>query len=343
MISLPRIALALFGLGCLAAAAIVDMELVRKHASADGYFEQTHVSVDGAVKPEAAAALRAARVVLGLFGLMLVGAAACLPRIFPGQSVQSVLRSRRVHWLVFLTPIAIIVALGGYKARYGLDTFLYKLLVTEDGPAEYLTAIAFMISFGIGCFAAKLLFEAGRRYLAIYFALLSIFCLFVGLEEISYGQRIFGFSTPDSIAQHNRQDEFNVHNIDMLGTLIFGIGPITVGLFGVLGIVLNLISRSARGQWIHVAHLLVPPWFLSSWFAPLALFTIYYRFYWSAGSLVEWRDQELAEALLALGFLGFLAHSLSQLRGLKVVETRMTATRLPKGKNCRAAPSPKSS
>ena len=37
--------------------------------------------------------------------------------------------------------------------------------------------------------------------------------LFVAGEEISWGQRILGFATPDALAALNRQDEFNVHNI----------------------------------------------------------------------------------------------------------------------------------
>jgi hypothetical protein len=338
MNQLARIGLALFGLGCLVAAVVVDMDVVRNQASGDGYFVQTHALPDGTVRPETEAALRTARVALGLFGLMLVGAAAWLPRLFPGHSVQDFLRSRRVHWMIFSVPIIFLVALGGYKAYFGLDTFLYKLIVTEDGPAEYLTAIAFFGGFIISCLSVKLLFAARSYPLAIYFTGIGVSCLFVALEEISYGQRIFGFSTPESIAQHNRQDEFNIHNLEMLQTLSFFVAPLAVGLFGLLGIVVKLLRGYVDQQIIRVANLMFPPWFLSSWFLPLAIFTVYYREGW----LVEWRDQELLEALLALGFLGFLARSLSQLRTLKIDELRGMNMGLLKVKMWKPARSPRS-
>src|SRR5690606_21726008 len=37
--------------------------------------------------------------------------------------------------------------------------------------------------------------------------------LFGAGEEISWGQRIFGFDTPEAIYQHNAQGEMNLHNL----------------------------------------------------------------------------------------------------------------------------------
>jgi hypothetical protein len=34
-------------------------------------------------------------------------------------------------------------------------------------------------------------------------------------EEISWGQRIFGFKTPEPLAQVNKQDELNLHNLSI--------------------------------------------------------------------------------------------------------------------------------
>ncbi|MCB1121119.1 MAG: hypothetical protein KJT03_06205 [Verrucomicrobiae bacterium] len=46
------------------------------------------------------------------------------------------------------------------------------------------------------------------------FVCFGILFLFGAGEEISWGQRIFGFETPPAIREINGQDEFNVHNID---------------------------------------------------------------------------------------------------------------------------------
>lgn len=59
-----------------------------------------------------------------------------------------------------------------------------------------------------------------------WFFLLLAMMMFVGFgEEISWGQRIFGFSTPDSLAEINVQTEFNLHNIDMFSSTGFNYKP----------------------------------------------------------------------------------------------------------------------
>jgi hypothetical protein len=65
VLALARIALALAGILCVAAAAILDLEFVRRN-----------VAWDGRVTPEQAAALPAARLALASFGVLLLAAAA---------------------------------------------------------------------------------------------------------------------------------------------------------------------------------------------------------------------------------------------------------------------------
>ena len=49
----------------------------------------------------------------------------------------------------------------------------------------------------------------------IYLGLALLFFFGAG-EEISWGQRIFGFKTPQSLAQVNKQDELNLHNLTIM-------------------------------------------------------------------------------------------------------------------------------
>jgi hypothetical protein len=49
----------------------------------------------------------------------------------------------------------------------------------------------------------------------VYLGLALLFFFGAG-EEISWGQRIFGFKTPESLAQVNKQDELNLHNLSVL-------------------------------------------------------------------------------------------------------------------------------
>lgn len=54
----------------------------------------------------------------------------------------------------------------------------------------------------------------------LFFLLLSLLFFFAFGEEISWGQRIFNFGTPDALKNVNVQDEFNLHNL----TLFDGLG-----------------------------------------------------------------------------------------------------------------------
>jgi hypothetical protein len=49
----------------------------------------------------------------------------------------------------------------------------------------------------------------------VYLGLVLLFFFGAG-EEISWGQRIFGFKTPEPLAQVNKQDELNLHNLSVL-------------------------------------------------------------------------------------------------------------------------------
>ena len=46
-----------------------------------------------------------------------------------------------------------------------------------------------------------------------YFILLTLSLFYVSGEEISWGQRLFSFSTPELLQQHNLQHEANLHNL----------------------------------------------------------------------------------------------------------------------------------
>ena len=87
---------------------------------------------------------------------------------------------------------------------------LYEVLTQEDHWVEYLTAVWFLV--GGLLLVGTALAERSWRRRGVY-VLGAAALLFVAGEEISWGQRILGFATPDALAALNRQDEFNVHNI----------------------------------------------------------------------------------------------------------------------------------
>ena len=87
-------------------------------------------------------------------------------------------------------------------------------LTQEDGVFETLTAV-FYVTGSLFCLIG---FIATRRrgpslgkYLLLGWA--ALFFLF-GMEEISWGQRVFGLETPEFLASRNLQDEINLHNLN---------------------------------------------------------------------------------------------------------------------------------
>ncbi len=102
------------------------------------------------------------------------------------------------------------------------DTFLF--LVQEDGPFEWAGAIFFLttsILFFL-LFFRKSSFrkEADAKYYntrskRVFFFLLGLLFIVLMGEEISWGQRILGFETPEGLAERNMQSETNLHNLDI--------------------------------------------------------------------------------------------------------------------------------
>lgn len=102
-----------------------------------------------------------------------------------------------------------------------------SIFVQEDGVIEYTTAFIFLFASG---WAAHLALKVPELKRKIVFGLLAVGFFVSFGEEISWGQRILGFSTPDIVQNVNVQDEFNLHNslgyaadhIFILGVIFFG-------------------------------------------------------------------------------------------------------------------------
>ena len=91
-----------------------------------------------------------------------------------------------------------------------------SLLYGEDAPLETLTAILFIGSsfllLGAAMFHRQRLADH-RKVVAVLLVGIAIAYLFFGLEEISWGQRLFGWTTPRILQRSNYQGELNVHNL----------------------------------------------------------------------------------------------------------------------------------
>ncbi|WP_138378766.1 hypothetical protein [Luteithermobacter gelatinilyticus] len=126
-----------------------------------------------------------------------------------------------------------------------------SLYGTEDGVIENISAVFFLISsagFFIVAWKSTYLKQSGSRW--SYFMILSwavLMFVFFG-EEISWGQRIFDFNTPESLSKINEQQEFNLHNIALVNAAFGGKYRYLSLMILLTGIVFPLLALSARGK-----------------------------------------------------------------------------------------------
>jgi len=88
---------------------------------------------------------------------------------------------------------------------------IIQLVGYEDGVVEYMTFFSFLGAFIV--FLGTFLMKKN-----IFYLLLAIIFFMGAGEEISWGQRIFNFSTPETLKEVNVQKEFNIHNLDIFNT-----------------------------------------------------------------------------------------------------------------------------
>ncbi len=172
------------------------------------------------------------------------------------------------RWL-FWAPVVVSVLLPILR----LDKRIWRAVLREDGPIEWATAMLFAVAFVAGLGAALALFKSRRRWEAALYLAFALVMFFCAGEEISWGQRILGFETPDALREINRQDEFTLHNIgqslDVFKFLMF------VG--GGIGAAAYLANQRLRIQrfWADGEYLIIPPFFVASAFFLMFAFRLF--------------------------------------------------------------------
>jgi len=115
---------------------------------------------------------------------------------------------------------------------------LYFKVVQEDSYLEWATFWGFSIAAVNFSVCARLQFKVARR-LPWFLIGLVLFCIFVALEEISWGQRLFGYSAPDFFLEQNFQQEINFHNVIPTSGRKLAMQVILLG-YGVILSIVNL-------------------------------------------------------------------------------------------------------
>jgi hypothetical protein len=123
--------------------------------------------------------------------------------------------------LIFVFVLYVI----GIVASWINIKWFEEVYVVEDGFIEWLTVLPLIITSIVAVtYLVKLSAKRNWMFSAVILAM-AVFCFFSGGEEISWGQRIFHIKTPEYFAEHNTQDEMNIHNLvvdgERINTLVF--------------------------------------------------------------------------------------------------------------------------
>lgn len=164
---------------------------------------------------------------------------------------------------------------------------VYRVLVREDGVLEWLQAIVYGATALLAIVATPRLWGSGARFEALVVAALGLLS-FVSLgEELSWGQRLLAFETPD-IASGNSQGELTLHNDERFED------PARVGLLlaGLYGAVAPFVARRPAP--------VVPPRVLVPWFAVVAGYFAFRLVWLEAPSYAEAKYSEWPETCLAV-------------------------------------------
>ena len=194
-----------------------------------------------------------------------------------------------IYYIIFIYGFIYILPFG--KNIVGLTWF--DLLKLEDGPLEWLQFAEYFIS---SLFGILIFFKSKKRKSinSFIWLILSAFCFFIAAEEISWGERIIGFSL-NSLTEISIQSETNLHNLPFFHNYL--LDPILVAIcifFGWVG----------WRKWPYLNS--IPSKKLSLFFLITALYIFYYEISWASTIQHIRNDLEIYEFLLSSGiFLHF--------------------------------------
>lgn len=172
---------------------------------------------------------------------------------------------------------------------------LYRLIVREDALLEWAQVLAYLVVVATAATAAPRLWRHGDHVAVCGVVGLGLVSLLSIGEELSWGQRLIGFTTPE-IASQNRQGELTVHNDARIEPSTH-LALLVAGLYGALA---PLVVRRRTP--------LIPPRTLIAFFAVIAVYYGARLVFLDAPSYVEAKYSEWPETCFSLALLLWCAH-----------------------------------
>ena len=202
--------------------------------------------------------------------------------------------------IIFFLPIVLTILLIVLRISIGLDA--WKKTNTEGGFIEYGTSLAFLLTAIFAFPIGKFFLTNKDKFLGYLYYFLSFSFFLVGMEEISWGQKLIGFESSEFFQNYNSQEEITLHNLIWINEFLDK-GLMFVALIaGISCLVYKLISQAKNN---YRTKFIIPRWFLASFFL------IVFLFFYLVEYIEFWNDtignfQESMELIFSLGCLSFI-------------------------------------
>lgn len=190
---------------------------------------------------------------------------------------------------LYLFPVIAVI----FAVIYLSNEELYRYIIKEDSIIEWFT-FTFLIASGI----VSLIIASGIRkkhhYIHWFFVLFFGFNLLAGLEEISWGQRVFDVETTGVFNEYSDQNEINLHNT-FQGIFRIKTKHIALVVLFIYGSLLPglLRNREINSDNILGRQFILPPMFLRGGFTIAAIFMLDFQ---------TGHEEEIGEFLFSLCF-----------------------------------------
>jgi hypothetical protein len=178
-----------------------------------------------------------------------------------GQKIVDILERDSGLWnltlgaALVILMIPIIIVIGMIAIVPFPDLFVW--ITAEDSVIEW---SQFLLVFAASLIFARsgwLLLQTRQLRIGFLFLFMALGAFFVAGEEIAWGQRIFGWGTPEALSEVNAQQETTLHNIYSAHSF-FVYAVLAAGLYGALIPLLASIWWNKERESL-LSHLLIPP------------------------------------------------------------------------------------
>jgi hypothetical protein len=218
--------------------------------------------------------------------------------------------------LIAIWMIPVIIVMGAVVAAL-MGKPAYKWYTGEDQFAETMQIVFYLTAFIFNVVVIKNLWSSGEKGIAaLYMVVLAGLFFMIG-EELSWGQRIFGWDTSEKFAEINKQEETNLHNIHGVGSTFKWL-QMVIGAYGTFLPLLLLMNLSQPLK--RFLSFVIPHYTLIPFFAPMFLWRFYRNVFPEPGKdfyFVVSEFNEVMEFVLAVGMTLFMIYQWRRLKASK--------------------------